>query len=89
MRFGKTVVFGSGETLDALENNGGLLRHVHLARANNDRGQPTEADKETCLIWAQALKKCGYDGRMSLESAHIPDFNTAAKDAIKAFEWFK
>lgn len=82
-------IFRSGETLDALENNGGLLRHVHLARANNDRGQPTEADKETCLIWAQALKKCGYDGRMSLESAHIPDFNTAAKDAIKAFEWFK
>ena len=43
----------------------------------------------TSIRSAQALKKCGYDGRMSLESAHIPDFNTAAKDAIKAFEWFK
>lgn len=82
-------IYRGGETLDALKNSGGLLKHVHIARANDDRGQPTQADKETCLIWADALKKCGYDGRMSLESAHIPDFKTAAKDAIKAFEWFK
>ena len=61
-------VFRTGETLDAIENNGGALQHLHIARANMDRKYPhTDEDKAQCKVWADALKKAGYDETISLE----------------------
>lgn len=81
-------VYKSGETLDAIENAGDLLRHVHIARANAGRGQPTEVDKDTLIMWSKALKKCGYDGRISIESRYIPDFETAIVLSRPALNYF-
>lgn len=82
-------MFKNGETPEAVENAGDMLRHVHIARANDDRGQPTIADKEQCLIWSNALRKCGYDNRLTLESRFIPDFEHAIIEAMPALEIFK
>ena len=82
-------VFRSGETLDAIENSAGNIRHVHIARANDDRRIPTEEDTESCIPWANALKKCRYDQRISLEGAFYPDVETAINNAKKILELFK
>lgn len=82
-------VFMSGETMEAIENAGGLLFHTHLARANNDRQMPVEPeDLEACKIWANALKKCGYNGRMSLEGSFKPDFNITVEKVLPALKLF-
>ena len=66
-------MFVSGETLDALENNGGLLWHAHLSRGNDDRRMPVPGvDDEQCKLWASAFKKGGYDARLSLEGNFAP-----------------
>lgn len=82
-------VYKSGETLEAIENSAGRLRHVHLARANDDRRIPTKEDIEICTKWAQALKKCGYDRRISLEGAFYPDVETAINNVKEVLETFK
>jgi sugar phosphate isomerase/epimerase len=70
-------VFMNGEGLEAIENAGKMLQHVHIARGNEDRCHPTEADLEDCKKWSAALRKCGYDDRLTLESRFVPDFETA------------
>lgn len=66
-------MFVSGETLDALENNSGLLWHAHLSRGNDDRRMPVPGvDDEQCKLWASAFKKGGYDARLSLEGNFAP-----------------
>ena len=83
-------VFKNGETLDAVENAGELLIHTHLARANEDRQMPrTEEDYEACKKWANALKKCGYDARMSLEGSFKPEFTQTIEDVLPALKIFK
>lgn len=82
-------VYRSGETLEAIENSAGRLHHVHLARANDDRRIPTEEDAEVCKLWAAALKKCGYDRRISLEGAFLPDVKTAINNVKPILELFK
>ncbi len=82
-------VFKSGESLDAIENSGGLLHHVHIARANADRKIPDSSDIESCIPWANALKKCGYDARISLEGAFIPDVPKAIKGVKPVLELFR
>ena len=83
-------VFKSGETLDAIENAGELLIHTHLARAEEDRQMPrTESDLATCSVWANALKKCGYNARMSLEGSFKPEFTQAVEDVLPALKIFK
>lgn len=72
-------VFKSGETLDAIETAGEMLNHVHLARPNIDRGMPLKEDLPAVKRYAEALKKCGYCGRLSLEGALTPDFETAIR----------
>ncbi len=83
-------VFQNGETLDAVENAGELLIHTHLARANPDRQMPrTEEDYEACKRWANALKKCGYNARMSLEGSFKPEFTQTIEDVLPALKIFK
>lgn len=83
-------VYKSGESLEAIENAGELLFHTHLARAKDDRRQPTELDDlEVCKKWAQALKKCGYKGRMSLEGSFLPDFNETVEKVLPALNIFQ
>ena len=82
-------IYKNGESLNGVLNAGKMLRHVHIARANDDRGQPTMADKEQCIEWANALRKCGYDRRLTLESRFLPDFEKAIVEAFPLMELFK
>ena len=59
----------------------GQLRHVHLARPNDDRAAPTEADRETLTLWAKKLKASGYDKRISLECRWSRDYENDLKVA--------
>ncbi len=82
-------VFMSGESMDAIINAKDLLIHTHLARANDDRCMPTtEEDLKQCKIWADALKQCGYNGRMSLEGSFKPEFNETVEKVLPALEIF-
>ena len=82
-------LFMNHETLDAVENSGGLIIHTHIARPNEDRRIPTTQDRETCAQWASALKSIAYDGRMSLEGDFYPDFETAIREARPVLELFR
>lgn len=67
-------VYKNGETLDAIRNNNGMLGHLHLARANDDRAMPYEEDIPKVEEWAAAVKESGYEGRLSLEGGYLPEF---------------
>ncbi|MBQ6946982.1 MAG: sugar phosphate isomerase/epimerase [Clostridia bacterium] len=74
-------VLCSEESMDAIENAGEMLVHTHLACY--DRAIPSnEADVALCETWAAALKKCGYEGRISLEGRFGDDFAGAIKTAL-------
>ena len=75
-------VYAGGEGYESIKNAGEMLIHTHLARARDDRRIPTSEDREDCRNMAEALKACGYTGRMSLEGSYEPDFETAIK-AVK------
>ena len=81
-------MYMNGEDMKVIENAGDMLRHVHIARANEDRAQPSEADRDDCILWSNALKKCGYNDRLTLESRFVPDFETAIKVARPMLEIF-
>lgn len=83
-------VFMSGESLSAIENAGDLLIHTHLARADKDRQMPrSESDLKACEEWAKALKKCGYNARMSLEGSFRPEFNETVEQVLPALKIFE
>ena len=83
-------VYKTGESLEAIENAGDMLLHVHLARANDDRLIPNiEEDADTCRKWASALKKCGYNKRISLEGLYRPNFEKSIENARKILELFE
>jgi len=68
-------VFMNGESMDAVAHSNGRLIHTHIARANADRLYPhSPEDEAACRVWAQALRDCGYRGRMSLEGRSGDDF---------------
>jgi len=78
----------SGEPLTAIETAGDQLAHVHLAMPES-RLYPTPADAEICRTWSASLRKCGYNGRISLEGKAAPDVETAIKEAKAALELFR
>ena len=82
-------VYMNGEPLDTIENAGDMLIHTHIARPDPDRKIPNSADLDGCRPWAQALKKSGYTGRMSLEGIYSPDFETALRAAGPVLELFR
>lgn len=80
-------MFKNGETLEAVEQSGGLLAHVHIARASHDRGVPRAEDAADLARYAAALKKCGYNGRLSIEATYR-DFENeiaAARSLLEVF----
>lgn len=81
-------VFRNGETLEAIETAGAMLNHVHLARPNADRCMPQPEDLPTCKKYAEALKKCGYTGRLSLEGSIKPDFEQIVRDTRRVLDMF-
>ncbi len=66
-----------------------FLWHTHLARPNPDRNAPTAADAGAVGQYAKALSDIGYRGRMSLECAWRPDFETAILAAKPVADLFK
>ncbi len=83
-------VYRNGETLDAIAETVDPLWHVHLARANGDRGVPMPGeDDEIVAKWAKTLKASGYDGRISLEAIFRPDFETAITRVKPLLNHFK
>lgn len=80
-------VYQSGESLDDIRFSGGWLIHTHLAAP--DRSMPTtDSDIAQCKVWAQALKNCGYAGRMSLEGKFDADFQTDIARTRKILDLF-
>ena len=81
--------FMNGESMDAVISSGGLLKHAHIARSNADRLFPhCLEDMPACEQWAQALKACGYDSRLSLEGGckdQFEDMIQKAKEYLKVF----
>ncbi len=69
----------NGEELSTLDGTEGVLVHAHLARA--DRETPIPGDEAEIDPKIAYLKQVGYDSRISLESRHTPDFETAINNA--------
>ncbi len=59
--------FMNGEKLSEFDDLNGELFHAHIARPNPSRGLPRPEDANTLSAWAGALKKVGYDSRISFE----------------------
>jgi len=76
-------MFKECENVSILEKAKDYIFHLHIARPNVDRGAPCEEDIDTLKIWADAVKKTGYDGRMSLECSSKNDFDTAIENMAK------
>ncbi len=86
--------YKNGEDLSVFDTlKPGEPRHVHLARPDADRGAPTKNDRSGLALWAEKLKACGYDGRISLECRWGGDFDgelKAAAEILKeVFVWKK
>ncbi|MBQ9747532.1 MAG: sugar phosphate isomerase/epimerase [Clostridia bacterium] len=81
--------YSNGESLDCLKRAGKRLLHAHLARPNPDRCVPTEADREACRVWADALHAIGYDARISLEAAHPVDMGADIRSAYNIMKMFR
>ena len=79
----------NGEDMADIEKYGKYIIHVHIARMNEDRGTPTLADADWVTDVVLALERIGYSGRMSLESSHEPDFETAVKNYAELLESIK
>ena len=69
----------NGEELSTLDGSEGILVHAHIARA--DREAPAIGDEAEIDPKIVYLKQVGYNGRISLESRHTPDFVTAINKA--------
>ena len=52
--------------MDAVREGQDWIVHTHLAAPSRYMPE-SEEDIAICKQWAQALKACGYEGRMSLE----------------------
>ncbi len=77
----------NGEPLSTLDGTKGILVHTHIARA--DRNTPTVEDFSELAPKIEYLKNTGYEGRMSLECRHVPDFETSVKNAYELLKQFR
>lgn len=77
----------NGEPLSTLDGTKGVLVHTHIARA--DRNTPTVDDYDDIAPKIEYLKATGYEGRMSLECRHVPDFETSVKNAYELLARFR
>ena len=63
-------MFANGESLDRLAQTKGRLAHLHIARANVDRGVPCEEDVAFLGELGDTLAACNYDGYVSIEATY-------------------
>ena len=63
-------MFINGEAMDALAQTKGRLAHLHVARINEDRGVPCEADAAFLEELGALLAAYDYDGYVSIEAAY-------------------
>lgn len=77
----------NGEELSTLDGTEGILVHAHIARA--DRQTPIPGDEAEIDPKIAYLKQVGYDVRISLESKHTPDFETAIKNAYNLMKNYR
>lgn len=78
----------NGESLESLMDAKDKLFHAHIARPNPDRRVPTEIDRETCLLWADTLRKIGYNERITLEAIFAEDYESDLKAALPIMKLF-
>ncbi len=76
-------LFRMNEDVSVLSRARDCILHMHIARPNMDRRVPSTADAETLKIWADAIKKSGYNDRLSLEcssgDSFVDDLNSMAE----------
>ena len=77
----------NGEPLETLDGTGEILAHAHLARADRETPLPEDAAEVDPKI--AYLKSVGYDARISLESRHTPDFETAIKNSYPLMDKYR
>ena len=77
----------NGEPIETLDCTEGVLVHVHLARSDRETPLPEDASEIDPKI--AYLRKVGYNNRISLESRHTPDFETAIKNAYLLMEKYR
>lgn len=68
------------EDMQVILETGGYLRHLHIANSNGRR-YPADKNEDQYISFFNALKKIGYDGRISIE-ASTDDFKADAKKAL-------
>ena len=79
----------NGEDFSDIEKYKDRIFHTHIARMNADRRIPTMEDGESVKQFFDKLKAIDYQGRMSLEGAFHPDFETSCAEAMKLFKHFE
>lgn len=72
----------NGEAVGALDSAAGRLWHAHLARPATDRGAPKAGDVAALAPYADALRRIGYTGRLSLECAWQTSLPADAGEAL-------
>lgn len=81
--------YKSKETYSAVENSGGAIIHAHIAALCDDRHTPRDRNDLLALRpFAEALKTCGYNDRISLESSFGENFIQEITKARKIMEIF-
>ena len=75
------------EPIETLDGTEGVLVHAHIARA--DREAPLQEDASEIDPKIAYLKKVGYNSRISLESRHNPDFETAINNAYQLLKKYR
>ena len=81
--------YREGEDLAELDDvRKGELRHIHIARPNRDRRAPRREDAGVLTLWADKLRRVGYDGRISLECSWGDDYPAELAQAMEIMKLF-
>lgn len=72
------------EPLDHIPAAGGLLAHVHFCNPDG-RAMPTGQDAYPYQDFGAAVRRAGYDGRVSIE-AGVPDSAAQAAEALRVLQ---
>ena len=80
--------WAGGEPLSNIEKYKQYVFHAHIARPAADRKAPTKADLADCLVYRDAMRAIGYDGKISLEPVY-GDFMADITGAYPVLEKFR
>ena len=76
--------YHENEPYSVLEKAGPYLKHIHLA-AEDDKHIPVRGEEEITARFVKILKDIGYTGRVVLEGATRPDFETSMREFSEQF----